>query len=169
MRKILFRGKEIDTGKWAYGNYYYEAKKQNKPYYITWNGEDALGDFGDRYHPVHNVIVDPATIGQYTGLKDKNGTKIFAGDIVKVLGMVGKIVYECGSFGINTEEGINYKRIENFTKDNLDNTFEGTFCDNFIPLFELYCNFNNVDDYIDEIEVIGNIFDNAKILEKVEG
>ena len=82
MKKILFRGREINTGKWAYGNYYYAARNQKTPYYITWNGEDALGDFGDRYNPVTNVIVELETIGQYIGLKDTSGVKIFEGDIL---------------------------------------------------------------------------------------
>ena len=157
-REILFRakatnreeGREYRTnyqnGDWVYGlitdtkNYYGYAQM------INTDG-------------VNGIDVDPNTLGQYTGLKDKNGNKIYEGDIVLFNKQKGKIVYESGSFGIAIEESINYKRIEKFTKDNLDNTFDGTFCDNFIPLFELYWNFNNVDDYIDEIEVVGNIYD----------
>lgn len=135
MRKILFRGKEIDTGKWAYGNYYYEEKNRAKPHYITWNGKDALGDFGDRYHPVHNVTVDPATVGQFTGLCDKNGAKIFEGDIVKdILGHVGQIVYK--------------EKHSAFVVD------------------EWWCGYALW--FKKEIEVIGNIFDTPKLLEKVE-
>ena len=101
---------------------------------------------------------------QFTGLCDKNGEKIYEGDVVRFNNQTGKVVYEYGSFGVGIEEGIDYDRLEDFTRENLDNTFEGTFNDNFLSLFEIYYNLNNIDGYIDEIEVIGNIFDNPELL-----
>lgn len=144
-REIEFRIRYGDKS-WFYGIPLTKIKKDTV----------AFQSFDGNYY---DLFADATTLGQYVGLKDKNGNKIYEGDLVSFNNQKGKIVYACGSFGIAIEEGINYKRIEKFTEDNLDNTFEGTFCDNFIPLFELYWNFNNVDDYIDEIEVVGNIYD----------
>lgn len=136
MREILFRGKELKTGKWAYGNYYYEAKHKLNPYFITWNGKDALGNFGDRYHPVNNVIVDKDTISQFTGLKDKNGTKIFEGDIVWI------DEYE--------------PTLATIKWDNNCAMF-------YILLEDLYYTFD--DYYGKDLIVTGNIYDNPELLE----
>lgn len=79
MRKLLFRGKEKGTGKWAFGNFY----QHEKGVFISWNRCDALGNFGDRYNPVNNVVVEPETVGQFTGKYDNNMRRIFDGDIVE--------------------------------------------------------------------------------------
>ena len=68
MREILFRGKRFDKGEWAQGSYV-ETLRYNNSHWI-WDGKE-------------HVKVDPETVGQYTGLTDKNGKKIFEGDIVK--------------------------------------------------------------------------------------
>ena len=69
MREILFRGKHKATGKWCEGNL--NIDKQGVA--IITPDDTPLGCYGQ---------VDPATVGQYTGLTDKNGKKIFEGDIV---------------------------------------------------------------------------------------
>jgi uncharacterized phage protein (TIGR01671 family) len=67
-REILFRGKKIDSGEWIYGNLEYVSSEGADYYYIFWQG--------------HTTPVIADTIGQYTGTEDRNGVKIFDGDVI---------------------------------------------------------------------------------------
>lgn len=75
MRQILFRGKKIDNGEWTYGLYFEHSIDGQKKSYIKYQTFDE-GFVTDE--------VNTDTIGQYTGIRDDEGVKIFEGDIVEV-------------------------------------------------------------------------------------
>lgn len=132
MRDIDFRGKRTDNGEWVEG-YYYKAK-----YCRT---DDELCDYITVPHPKEynepssHYIVDPKTVGQCIGLKDKNGTKIFEGDIVKRFWSGKMCVYQ-----IDYDNGLA----------------------SFIGRADM--KFTTFDYDSEEFEVIGNTYDNPELL-----
>ena len=129
MRKILFRGKRTDNGEWVEGNLFV-PDKEDTPTQIC------IGTNVIRI--TYDVI--PETVGQYTGLTDKNGKKIFEGDIVK------------HDFGAD-QIGVQYAVIKY-------NSYYASFL--VEPLYDwMFCEKN-------DCEVIGNIHDNPELLKGAE-
>lgn len=122
MREILFRGKRLDNDLWEEGSLIFPLAHRQ-------TDDPSIGDFWSM------VRVDPATVGQYTGLTDKNSVKIFEGDICE-------IDREYGTFEIIWDNR----------------------CTRFALVSdELYFDFDQFNS--NEISVIGNIHDNPELLE----
>jgi uncharacterized phage protein (TIGR01671 family) len=132
MREILFRGKCVDNGEWVYGDL-----QQMETMYILSKEKQTPPHIGCFWKP--NMVI-PETVGQFTGLTDKNGKKIFEGDVVRetflATDVIGDIRYIDGCFDFV------FKRDGREVRDYLK-------C--------LTCNHC--------VEIIGNIHDNPELLE----
>lgn len=149
MREILFRGKCVKTGKWLVGSLIVDEKNN---YYM---GEVIVpipskafravparrnGKTLNRFVGIGFSMIIPETVGQYTGLTDNNGNKIFEGDIVEGAdftvedGGYAVVSFDDGAFEVG------------------GNNIIGTFHENY---------------WGKEFEVIGNIHDNPELLEEV--
>ena len=137
MREIKFRGKDLKTVEWVYGSLFqsveqYPAIAKPKP----------TAD-GKLFYCL--TVVDADTVGQYTGLKDRNGKEIYEGDIVKTP-LLDPI------FG-------------DMLSDAFDNVAISFHNGSFVVAYYNGRHKIYLQDLYDEIEVIGNIHDNPELLE----
>lgn len=148
MREILFRGKIIGEDKWTQGYYVCLNGKAHRIY--TGYAETDVGT----YYP-DKYTVCPETVGQFTGLTDKNGTKIFEGDILQAdeykfvvkfgeCGGVKNIEHEVGYIGFYVEPIGKYAAMLLKSGLRTDILYWINSCD---------------------CEVVGNIHDNPELLE----
>ena len=137
MREILFRGKGSDNRSWFYGWFCRYP-------FGSWPLKDAIIPSEEAENGYHRFVeVDGATVGQFTGLCDKNGKRIFEGDIVRCVSFGSEriliVVWDADEFDFKATNG------------------ETQYGSNFTYLGNC-----------EEIEIMGNIHDNLKLLGVIE-
>ena len=157
-RQIKFRGKRIDNGEWVYGNLVEKTRWDlHKDYFITWNKltknqNDLLTD-----SEYIEEQVDPDTVGQFTGLTDKNGREIYEWDII----------YSEFNDGSNTNCLIGWNDEETCFGIMDDSEFKYKKKGYDFPHFDNVI-LNNFIKNSKRFEVISNIFDNPGLMEECE-
>lgn len=138
MRKILFRGKRIDNNEWTYGD-------------LIQDGRGYVGMWAQTPSAV-NYEVESKTIGEYTGCTDKNGKRVFEGDILRV--------ELCGETGSRICPVYFGEYID------ADSVFDDYRCIGFYVKTSDGC--GNIGFLLTgefKFEIVGNVYDNPELLE----
>lgn len=164
-RELLSKAKtEMIVGTYNYGK---DDGEWVKGYLYCDTGKYMIRQFEVERADYVSYEINPETICPNTGVTDKNGKQIWKNDIVDFMGHKGRISFECGCFGIAFSDCIDWEEIENniYPVTGCDNPLRACENDNFISLWEVMWNFNDEEDSINTIEVIGNTFDDLELLE----
>ena len=161
MREILFRGKTYD-GKWVQGSL---IKREIGCFIVDKNNQCALRKATENLFDFESTLVIPKSVGQYTGLTDKNGTKIFEGDIIRYAFGTDYEMYleslECPE----EYEGADFSDL--WTIDTVVYGIELGYPAFDLNNHEFECNglAELSESFLYYYEVIGNIHDNPELLE----
>ena len=140
MRTIKFRGKRLDNGEWVHGDL---LKPHTGTRIVNYDESEPQPSVCRTDFHYHNV--DPETVGQFTGLLDKNGKEIYSGDIITVNGRYPRVVlWDKMMWALMPTE---YYHDAYFWVINLQHPGPDWW-----------------EDFSDEFEIIGNIHDNHELL-----
>lgn len=149
-KEVLFRGKRIYDGKWVEGGIL--CTENWASIFVCKDYQGSLNEAP--YSDVEEIDVIPETVGQFTGLLDKNGKEIFEGDIVKThyANCWTKYKYSIEQVVFHNGRFCAFKEIMGCKQ--WTNIYDGV---PHLPQDKSY--------YMDSIEVVGNIHDNPELLE----
>lgn len=147
-RDIVFRGKRTNNSRWVYGSYWHYHCSNTHPHFV-FNDDASIW-----------TSVDPDTVGQFTGLCDKNGVRIFEGDIIRwhdntELSVSGQIAEVCYGEYIDADS-------------DFDDVYSLGFYFKLFDEDKTCATINWLNEYKNDFDIIGNIYDNPEFKEDTE-